>query len=341
MEDGQNLPNNQVTVIIPAYNRPDELRKALFSLAAQTDPRFNVLVSDDASSVPLEPVCAEFNGVLNISYIKSHKNRGCGGNRQFALDYFYRNNPTKYLMFMDSDDALMPQAIARLSIAIDTNQADIINTNILKETLGRDVERIANTNKTWLHGKIYRTDFLKEHNITFPQIGTNEDLAFNLSIYAYNDELESYLLNEDLYLWRTHDNSITKNKQNSVVLQKCHSVDYIDAIYHAFLHYRKTALSLLMKANIMNCYTYYQNGKIFGVLTEQNKTRMRQMLRYPEIGEALVSLYRYPNTDLSLKQWCIKNDAIVFYGQTYGQWIMEFYTQEEIKQLINKYYGQN
>jgi len=39
-----------ITVIIPAYNRSADLRKALYSLCAQTAKDFKVIVSDDAST---------------------------------------------------------------------------------------------------------------------------------------------------------------------------------------------------------------------------------------------------------------------------------------------------
>jgi hypothetical protein len=39
-------------------------------------------------------------------------------------------------MFLDSDDLLMPQAIARLNKAIQENGADLISTDIVEESTG-------------------------------------------------------------------------------------------------------------------------------------------------------------------------------------------------------------
>ena len=110
-----------ITVIIPCWERQDELRQALYSLAAQTYKEFQIIVSDDHSQNDMKAVCDEFDGALSIKFIRTHKNLGCGGNRRFALENFFAE-PTEYVMFMDSDDVLMPQAIARLSQAIIHNE---------------------------------------------------------------------------------------------------------------------------------------------------------------------------------------------------------------------------
>ena len=90
--------------------------------------------------------------------MRTHKNLGCGGNRAFALDYFLTNNPTDYLMWLDSDDQLLPFALQRMEEVITHNQADIIITDILREVGGEKKNIIhAEDSRTWLHGKIYRS----------------------------------------------------------------------------------------------------------------------------------------------------------------------------------------
>ena len=166
-----------LTVIIPAYNRPNDLRQALRSLQTQTEQDFRVLVSDDAGEIDLRLVCEEFKG-LEVEYIRRPTNGGCGANRHFALEHFFKS-PTEYVMFMDSDDLLMPQCIARLLAAIKGNQADVICTDVVKETLAPVQEYIkADQARTWLHGKVYRSQFLIDHKIQFNErLKTNEDLG--------------------------------------------------------------------------------------------------------------------------------------------------------------------
>lgn len=322
-----------VTVIIPAYNRPEDLTQALTSLLIQTDKNFKVLVADDASTADLKEVCDKFSN-LKICYLRATKNRGCGGNRYFALDYFFKNNPTEYLMFLDSDDLLMPQAIARLNKAIDNNKADLISTDIVQESDGPKQEIIkAEDSKTWLHGKIYRTQFLIDHNLQFDKkLETNEDLAFNLSLYAYDPE--SYFLSEEIYLWRTNQNSITRSKANSAIKQRCNSIEYIKAIYSAFKCYDEDKLTNLMVANIINCYNFWQRAIIYNTLTDEAKKQMHEMLHSKRVLALIFTIYKHPDVNFNIDTWCLKEESIVFFGQTFGQWLMKFFTPAEVLTYI-------
>lgn len=56
------------SIIIPVYNRPDEVAELLESLSKQTDKGFEVLVIEDGSSVPCEEVCKQYENMLDIHY---------------------------------------------------------------------------------------------------------------------------------------------------------------------------------------------------------------------------------------------------------------------------------
>lgn len=329
-----------ITVIIPAWNRSDDLRQALYSLCAQTKSDFKVIISDDGSTEDLYKVCNEFMPKLDITYIRAKKNQGCGANRAMALEYFLGRALTEYVMFLDSDDSLLPFAIERLEEIITHNDADIIITNILREVGGDSKNLIlAKDSRTWLHGKIYRSQFFIDHDINFPvSIPTNEDLAFNLSLYAYDPE--SYLIDEEVYYFRDNPNSITKQTEK---VRNCTSIDYIQAIYYAYLHYKKNKhpLEWLMINNILHCYNYYQRAIAYGTLTEPIKQHMRKMLHDPQVAEVIVSIYTHPEYKPSFDQWTVRDDNLLFFGQTFGSWIMTFFKPEEIKELIIKHNLQN
>lgn len=324
-----------ITVIIPAYNRSADLRKALYSLCAQTAKDFKVIVSDDASTEDIQSICAEFDRLLDISYLRSDINGGCAVSRQVGLDYLMQSAPTEYVMFLDSDDALMPYAIQRMEEVIEHNQADLILTNILQQVGGEEKHVIpAGDSRTWMHGKIYRVKFLEENGIKFPPyLRTNEDLAFNLSLYAY--DLESYCLDEEVYYFSDNPNSVTKQSARRLT---CFSCDYIEAMYWVYRHYRKTGKVMpnQMIANIINCYNYYQRGIIYGTIKDKTKDHMKQMLHDRQVSMVLVSIYAHPDMKLNCDQWTVKDDALVFFGQTFGSWLMTFFTTEEIKKLIRE-----
>ena len=77
-----------ITVIIPTYNRPDCLKKALGSLALQTDNRFNVLVVDDCSTEDVKWIVdAYIESGMAVEYIKTPQNGGAGAARNYGIDY--------------------------------------------------------------------------------------------------------------------------------------------------------------------------------------------------------------------------------------------------------------
>ena len=54
------------SIIIPVYNRPDEVAELLESLSKQTDKGFEVLVIEDGSSVPCEEVYKPYENQLDL-----------------------------------------------------------------------------------------------------------------------------------------------------------------------------------------------------------------------------------------------------------------------------------
>ena len=60
------------SIVIPTYERPDQLRECLQALAALEYPRdrVEVLVVDDGGSAPLEPVIAEAAAALDVTLLR-------------------------------------------------------------------------------------------------------------------------------------------------------------------------------------------------------------------------------------------------------------------------------
>ena len=65
------------SVIVPTYNRPGQLADNLRSLASLDYPRerFEVLIVDDGSACPLDPVLRSFRGALDLTLLRQ-RNRG-------------------------------------------------------------------------------------------------------------------------------------------------------------------------------------------------------------------------------------------------------------------------
>ncbi|MCU0356932.1 MAG: glycosyltransferase [Cyclobacteriaceae bacterium] len=86
------------SVIVPVYNRPEELRELLDSLTRQTVRDFEVIIVEDGSSVTSEPVVDAFRDQLKIEYIVK-PNTGPGPSRNMG----FSRARGEYFVVFDSD----------------------------------------------------------------------------------------------------------------------------------------------------------------------------------------------------------------------------------------------
>ena len=108
MAVGNSLP---VTVVIPAYRRPDMVARAVNSALAQTAPPAEVIVVDDASCDGTGERAAE----LGARVIEHPENRGEGAARNTGL----RAARTPWVALLDSDDEWLPGHLETLWAARD------------------------------------------------------------------------------------------------------------------------------------------------------------------------------------------------------------------------------
>jgi glycosyltransferase involved in cell wall biosynthesis len=105
---GLNVPEQpKVSVIMPAYNTAQFIAETLDSVLGQTYSSFEAIVINDGSpdTEQLERVLAPYRD--RIVYIKQ-KNKRAAGARNTGICHARG----EYLAFLDSDDCLMPEALA-------------------------------------------------------------------------------------------------------------------------------------------------------------------------------------------------------------------------------------
>ena len=89
------------SVIVPVFNRPDEVDELLESLTRQTLKDFEVIVVEDGSKTPCKDVCAKYADVLALHYYYK-ENSGPGQSRNYGAE---RANG-EWLIILDSDVVL-------------------------------------------------------------------------------------------------------------------------------------------------------------------------------------------------------------------------------------------
>lgn len=97
------------SVITPMYNRAAIIRRAIDSVLAQTDPDFELLVVDDASTDDSAAIVAGY-GDPRVRLLRHERNRGPCPARNTAVALA----SGEWCVNVDSDFALLPHALERL-----------------------------------------------------------------------------------------------------------------------------------------------------------------------------------------------------------------------------------
>lgn len=120
-----------VSVCIPVYKRDTYLRNALESLCAQTYSHLEVIICEEkVPDTPLhsviENISQEYSDRLRIRYV-CHTAIGPGGARNYAAAQAHG----KYLLFLDDDNLLFPEAIEELVMLAERNSLDVVTASVL------------------------------------------------------------------------------------------------------------------------------------------------------------------------------------------------------------------
>ncbi|MBS0001399.1 MAG: glycosyltransferase [Cyclobacteriaceae bacterium] len=107
------------SIIIPVYNRPDEIDELLDSLTRQTYQNFEVIVVEDGSTIPCKEVIEKYLQRLDLAYFEK-KNEGQG----FARNYGYERAEGDYFIVFDSDCLIPPDYLEEVNRSLNLNYLD-------------------------------------------------------------------------------------------------------------------------------------------------------------------------------------------------------------------------
>ena len=107
------------SIIVPVYNRPDEIADLLASLKQQTDKGFEIILVEDGSTVTCEAQAREAEKEVRLQY-HYRQNEG----RSPARNYGISRANGDFLVFVDSDCILPPDYIEQLRRELKEHPAD-------------------------------------------------------------------------------------------------------------------------------------------------------------------------------------------------------------------------
>lgn len=107
------------SIIVPVYNRPDEIDELLASLLHQEEKDFEVIVVEDGSQVPCGDVCQRYAGQMELRYYEK-PNSGPGQSRNYGAE----RAKGEYLLILDSDVVVPPGYLKAISEELERQPAD-------------------------------------------------------------------------------------------------------------------------------------------------------------------------------------------------------------------------
>ncbi|MEG3631751.1 glycosyltransferase family 2 protein [Streptomyces poriticola] len=206
-----------VGVVVIGHQDADHVTEAVRSALAQGTAVRQVVAVDDGStdgSAELLARLAETEPRLSVIR-RTANSGGCGTPRNTGLDAV----TTPYVMFLDSDDVLPPGAVDALLSAATEGRAEVASGLCVRRELpsGREVpwqpelytartvvdhptRRPRLVHDTLCVNKLYRTDFLREHRIRFPDGRfPYEDVVFTARVLAAGPRIA--LVPDPVYRW--------------------------------------------------------------------------------------------------------------------------------------------
>lgn len=188
-----------VSVIVPVYNSEKYLEQCLDSICAQTLKNIEIICVDDGSMDSSPELLQKYSEQDKRVKVLRQQNQYAGIARNNGIEHAQG----EYLVFWDSDDFFMPEALEVLYERARQMDADIcvcganqyfeskgksypyngyMNKNRIPETdcFNRETnpDYILNFTNEAVWNKIYKRTFVEENHLTFPGFRVGEDVFF-------------------------------------------------------------------------------------------------------------------------------------------------------------------
>ena len=201
----QDWTQNNISIIIPAYNCQTTIVQTLASIAMQENiHEIETIIADDDSTFDYAPIAEVFSNIMKIKVVHLKKGGGPGTARQVGFDH----SVGKYVMFMDGDDSLIGcDAINILKKVMIDGGHDCVYGQFLEQSEDGSLA-VHETHMVWMFGKLYRREFLEHYNIRMNMSHSNEDTGFNCVVKGCTSKI--WYIPKPVYTWRFKPNSITR-----------------------------------------------------------------------------------------------------------------------------------
>ena len=214
----------KISVIVPVYNAGKYLHRCVDSILAQTFTDFELLLIDDGSKDRSASICDEYAAKDARVRVFHKENGGVSSARNVGLD----NANGDYIMFVDSDDYMLPHMCELMTATIEHKKADLVVCGTT-ETGGGYWRPVADEDYSLAQLKENFVPLLHTELLSPPW-----NKIFKRSVIGEQRFLEDVSFGEDLMF-------------NLGYIGKCGNISFIKA--SPFFHEKDNACSLVVKFN--------------------------------------------------------------------------------------------
>ena len=234
------------SIICATYNRAHVLSRAIESVKYQTFDDWELLIIDDGSTDNTDDVISSYLKDTRIHYSKMEKNRGVGAARNRGVSL----SRAGWIVLLDSDNALVPSALAMMSNAIKAMThiklhkfcVHSFDEMLMGEQPDNSIEI---TGVDYLHGRfkgehhsVVQSDYLKKYRF-FESFSGGEGIiwsliALDVGAIAYHPQVT------ELYEIEGGDRLSVKSKNHARLMKVFYSD--IKLLWLQYLRYAPTQL---------------------------------------------------------------------------------------------------
>lgn len=209
-----------ISVIVPVYNAGKFVEETIKSILAQTYQSFELLLINDGSKDRSGVICENYEKRdVRIKYFQKD-NTGVSDTRNFGI--LHANG--EFIVFVDADDTLPPDALQTYIDAYQDTHADMIAANHSYDYSGKIIPRTGRVRPgLYSYGELrdrllddgtltgilfgsvcgvfYKRDSIISNHVLFQtDVKRNEDGLFNIQLLKYCGKIQ--VLEESLYYYR-------------------------------------------------------------------------------------------------------------------------------------------
>ena len=135
------------SIIVPVFNRPDEVDELLESLCSQTFKDFEVVIVEDGSQKPCKDVCDKYADILDLHYYLK-ENSGPGQSRNYGVE----RTQGDYVLILDSDVVLPEGYLENVNSSVECRTESVEFATAVDSAL--DGCAVANSTLNTQHSKV-------------------------------------------------------------------------------------------------------------------------------------------------------------------------------------------